>query len=47
MNNFSPTGAATNRFTPSMFLTPQGNTKFEEDFGPPLFIPNFQSLDQS
>ena len=25
MNNFSPTGAATNRFTPSMFLTPQGN----------------------
>ena len=25
MNNFSPTGAATNRFIPSMFLTPQGN----------------------
>ena len=25
MNNFSPTGAATNSFTPSMFLTPQGN----------------------
>lgn len=25
MNNFSSTGAATNRFTPSMFLTPQGN----------------------
>ena len=25
MNNFSPTGAVTNRFTPSMFLTPQGN----------------------
>lgn len=25
MNNFSPTGVATNRFTPSMFLTPQGN----------------------
>ena len=25
MNNFSPTSAATNRFTPSMFLTPQGN----------------------
>lgn len=25
MNNFLPTGAATNRFTPSMFLTPQGN----------------------
>ena len=25
MNNFSPTGTATNRFTPSMFLTPQGN----------------------
>ena len=25
MNNFSPTGAATGRFTPSMFLTPQGN----------------------
>lgn len=25
MNNFSPMGAATNRFTPSMFLTPQGN----------------------
>ena len=25
MNNFSPTGAATNRFTPSMCLTPQGN----------------------
>ncbi|MCI6456115.1 MAG: hypothetical protein MSA56_00245 [Clostridium sp.] len=24
MNNFSPTGAATNRFTPSIFLTPQG-----------------------
>ena len=25
MNNFSSTGAATNRLTPSMFLTPQGN----------------------
>lgn len=25
MNNFLPTGAATSRFTPSMFLTPQGN----------------------
>ena len=25
MNNFLPTSAATNRFTPSMFLTPQGN----------------------
>ena len=25
MNNFSSTGAATNRFTPSMFLTPPGN----------------------
>ena len=25
MNNFLPTSAATGRFTPSMFLTPQGN----------------------
>ena len=31
MNNFSPTGAATNRFTPSMFLTPQGNVYMIEN----------------
>lgn len=44
MNNFSPTGAATNRFTPSMFLTPQGNVYIVDSALEVANVPNVSRL---